>query len=282
MDKTIFARNGKIGIFDSGLGGLVIARAVFSKLPAYDYVYLGDTKRVPYGNRTSIQVYKYTSAAVKYLFERDCRLVILACNTASALALRKIQQEFLPKYYPDRRVLGVVVPTLESIFSHLPLGEGNKKLTKIGVIGTTATIRSHIYKKELMKINPKAKIFEQAAPALVPLIEQNSLQKAEKTLKLYLTPLLKHNIEALVLGCTHYPILEKPIKKFVGPKVKVVSQTDFLPGKLSDYLNRHPEIQNKLSRRGKKEFLVTSFNKNFDDVAKRLFGRRLKFKVVSL
>jgi glutamate racemase len=133
-----------------------------------------------------------------------------------------------------------------------------------------------------MKINPKAKIFEQAAPALVPLIEQNSLQKAEKTLKLYLYPLLKHNIEALVLGCTHYPILEKPIKKLVGPKVKVVSQTDFLPGKLSDYLNRHPEIQNKLSRRGKKEFLVTSFNKNFDDVAKRLFGRRLKFKVVGL
>jgi glutamate racemase len=275
MNKTIFTRGGKIGIFDSGLGGLVIARAVFSKLPAYDYVYLGDTKRVPYGNRTSIQVYKYTSMAVKYLFEQDCRLVIVACNTASALALRKIQREFLPKYYPDRRVLGVVIPTLEE-------ADKNHGGKIIGVLGTSATINSHIYKKELMKINPKAKIFERAAPKLVPLIEQNSLQKAEKTLKLYLNPLLKHNIEALVLGCTHYPILEKPIKKLVGPKVKVISQTDFLPGKLSDYLKRHPEIKNKLSRRGKKEFLVTSFNKNFDDVAKRLFGRRLKFKVVSL
>jgi glutamate racemase len=161
-------------------------------------------------------------------------------------------------------------------------GEGNKKLIKIGVIGTSATIGSHIYKKELMKINAKAKILELATPKLVPLIEQNSLQKAENAVKLYLKPLQKQGIEALILGCTHYQILEKPIKKLVGPKVKVISQTDFLPAKLSDYLKRHSEIQNKLSRRGKKEFLVTSYNKNFGNVAKRLFGRRLKFKVVSL
>jgi glutamate racemase len=266
---------GKIGIFDSGLGGLVIAKAIFNKLPGYDYVYLGDTLRVPYGNKSSTQVYKYTSAAIKYLFGHDCQLVILACNTASALALRKIQREFLPKYFPDRRVLGVVIPTLEE-------ADKNHKRKIVGVIGTSATIRSHIYKKELMKIDRGAKIFEMAAPKLVPLIEQNSLQIAEKTLKLYLDSLLKHNIEALVLGCTHYPILQRQIRKLAGKNVKVVSQTDFLPGKLKDYLKRHPEIESKLSKRHRRSFLVTKDNQSFDNVAKRLFGRKLKFEVVDL
>lgn len=265
----------KIGIFDSGLGGLVIAKAIFKKLPGYDYIYLGDTKRIPYGNKSSIQVYKYTSAAVKYLFDHDCQLVILACNTASALALRRIQKEFLPKFYPNRRVLGVVIPTLEE-------ADENHKRKIIAVLGTAATIRSHIYKKELMKIDAKAKIFEQSAPKLVPMIEQNSLQKASNTLELYLKPLLKQNIEALVLGCTHYPILKKQIAKIVGKNVKVVSQTDFLPGKLADYLKRHKEIESKLSKHHRRIFLVTDYNRRFGEVAKRLFGKRLKFKVVKL
>ncbi len=265
----------KIGIFDSGLGGLVIAKAILKKLPGYDYIYLGDTKRVPYGNRQKNEVYKLTLGAVKYLFEHDCQLVILACNTASALALRKIQRKFLPKFYPDRRVLGVVIPTLE---------EANKNHTRkiVGVLGTTATVSSHIYKKELMKIDRKAKIFEIAAPKLVMLIEQNSLQKAKKVLKSYMKPLLKHDIEALILGCTHYPLLKDEIGKLAGNKIKMVSQTDFLPGKLKDYLKRHKEIDSKLSKNGKCEFLVTAFNKDFGEVAKRLFGKKLKFKVVSL
>jgi glutamate racemase len=264
---------GKIGIFDSGLGGLVIAKAIFNKLPGYDYVYLGDTFRVPYGNRSKNEVYKFTRAAVKYLFERGCQLVILACNTSSALALRKIQREFLPKFYPNRRVLGVVIPTLE---------EADKNHTGkiIGVLGTTATVSSHIYKKELVKIDARAKIFEMAAPKLVPLIEQNSLQIAEKTLKLYLDPLLKHNIEALVLGCTHYPILQRQIRKLAGKNVKIVSQTVFLPGKLKDYLKRHPEIDGKLSKQRRRLFLVTKYNRKFGEVAKRLFGKKLRFKVV--
>ncbi len=284
---------GKIGIFDSGLGGLVIAKAIFSakgsprireseaggpasggkNLSSYDYVYLGDTKWLPYGNKSAGQVYKYTSRAIKYLFDQDCQLVILACNTASALALRKIQQEYLPKFYPGKRVLGVVIPTLEE-------ADKNHKRKIIGVIGTSATIRSHIYKKELIKIDAKAKIFEVAAPKLVPLIERNSLQLAEKTLGLYLQPLLKHNIEALILGCTHYPILEQQIKKLVGKNIKVVSQTDFLPGKLSNYLKRHPEISKKLSKHHQRTFLVTKYNREFGEVAKRLFGRKLKFEVV--
>jgi glutamate racemase len=265
----------KIGIFDSGLGGLVIAKAIFKKLPDYDYIYLGDTKRLPYGNKTSVQVYKYTSRAVKYLFDQNCQLVILACNTSSALALRKIQREFLPKIYPDRRVLGVVIPTLEEADKY-------HKRKIIGVIGTAATIGSHIYKKELTKIDSKAKIYEQAAPKLVPMIEQNSLQKAKNTLKLYLKPLLKRNIEALILGCTHYPILADEIKKLVGGNVKVVSQTEFLPGKLANYLKSHPEINGKLSKHNQRLFLVTDYNQKFGDVAKRLFGKRLKFKVVNL
>ena len=282
--KAGSAFGGKIGIFDSGLGGLVIAKAIFSakggpafggkNLSAYDYIYLGDTKHLPYGNKTSIQVYKYTSEAVKFLFEHDCQLVIVACNTASALALRKIQQEFLTKYYPDRRVLGVVIPTLEE-------ADENHKRKVIGVIATKATVSSHIYKKELMKIDSKAKIYEQDAPKLVPMIEQNSLQNAQKTLKLYLEPLLNRGIEALILGCTHYPILEKQIKTLVGKKVKVVSQADFLPKKLANYLKRHREIEKKLSKKHKRLFLVTSYSKNFDNVAKRLFGKKLKFDVVN-
>ena len=267
----------KIGIFDSGLGGLVIAKAIFKKLPAYDYIYLGDTKRLPYGNRSANEVYKFTRDAVKYLFEQDCQLVILACNTASALALRKIQQEFLPKYYPGRRVLGVIIPTLECV-SRATLDTHST----IGVIGTAATVRSHIYKKELLKIDKRAKIFEMAAPKLVTLIEQNSLQMAENAVKLYLKPLQKQGIDALVLGCTHYPILQAKIKKLVGKKIKVISQTDFLPDKLKNYLKRHPEINGKLAKNHRRLFLVTDYNHKFGEVAKRLFGRRLKFKVVSL
>jgi len=267
----------KIGIFDSGLGGLVIAKAIFERLPRYDYIYLGDTKRVPYGNKTGIQVYKYTRDAVKYLFEHDCQLVILACNTASALALRKIQREFLPKYYPDRRVLGIVIPTLESL-SRVTFD----RHLRIGIIGTSATVRSHIYKKELMKIDPKAQIFEQAAPQLVPLIEANSLQKASNTLKSYLKPLQKRHVEALILGCTHYPLLKFAIAGQMGNKVKIVSQTDFLPAKLKDYLKRHKEIDGRLSKKGKRTFLVTYYNQKFGKVARRLFGRRLEFKVISL
>jgi glutamate racemase len=262
---------GKIGIFDSGLGGLVIAKEVFKKLPEFDYLYLGDTKNLPYGNKSKQRVYNLTKAAVEFLFSQNCELVILACNTASALALRKIQKEFLAKHYRNRRVLGVVIPTLE---------EADKKHGGkiIGVLGTKATVSSHIYKKELLKIDKKARIFEVAAPRLVTLIEQNSLQKAQKTLRLYMKTLLEKNIEALILGCTHYPLLSKEIKKLAGERVKVISQTDFIPLKLKDYLRRHPEVVKKLSRSKKREFFVSSGNKNFSAVAKKLFGKELDFK----
>jgi len=265
----------KIGIFDSGLGGLVIAKAIFKKLPRYDYVYLGDTKRVPYGNRAADEVYRFTKNAVQYLFEQNCQLIILACNTASALALRKIQQQFLPRFYPDRRVLGVVIPTLE-IF---PRGSSSRG---IGVLATSATIKSHIYKKELIKINARAKIYEQAAPKLVPMIEENKMADVEPVLRQYLTPLTKHQISAIILGCTHYPILKTKISQIAGKHVKIVSQTDIIPLKLGDYLQRHKEIANRLSKKHQRSFFVTKYNRQFGQVAKRLFGKKLKFKVAGV
>ncbi len=264
-----------IGIFDSGLGGLVIAKSIFKRLPKYDYVYLGDTKNLPYGEKTSSQIYSYTKKAVDFLFKQNCELVIVACNTSSALALRKLQQQYLPKNYPDRRILGVVVPTLEFAYK-------NHRRKKIGVIGTSATIKSHIYKKELSKIDNEAKIFEIATPKLVPLIEANSLQQAQKALELYLKTLQKQNIEALILACTHYPILKRQVKGMVGKNVEVISQDEIIPGKLVDYLKRHPEIEVKLAKHRKRDFLVTTLNKNFSSVAKLLFGKELDLRLAKI
>lgn len=260
----------KIGIFDSGLGGLVIARSVFKLLPKYNYVYLGDTKNLPYGQKSPQEIYKHTVKAVDFLFQQDCELIIIACNTASAWALRKIQQKYLPLHYPNRRVLGVIIPTLEVADAH-----HHRKI--IGVIGTSATIKSHIYKKELVKIDKNAKIIELATPGLVPLIEQNSLQKAKKSLELYLKPLKKQGVEALVLGCTHYPLLKSFAKKALGNKVSVISQDEIIPKKVEDYLARHTAIKKNLSKHHLREFWVTSKNKNFDAMAKRLFGKKIKF-----
>ncbi len=264
----------RIGIFDSGLGGLVIAKAIFKKLPKYDFVYFGDTKNLPYGEKSGSQIYNYTLKAVDFLFKQNCALVIVACNTSSALALRKIQQKYLPKHFPNRRVLGVVIPTLET-------ADNNHRRKVIGVIGTTATIKSHIYKKELIKIDPKAKIIELAAPKLVPLIEQNSLQNAEKALKSYIGTLQKQGIEALILGCTHYQILKKEARN-AAKGITIISQDEIIPRKLSDYLKRHPEIAKSLSKNHQQKFLVTDKKKGFADVAKRLFGKKLDLKLVKL
>ncbi len=262
----------KIGIFDSGLGGLTVAKALFKKLPSYDYLYLGDTKNLPYGQKTPAEIYRLTQRGVNFLFQNGCQLIIIACNTASALALRKIQQKYLPKHWPKKRVLGVIIPTLE---------EADKKHRgkTLGVIGTTATVKSHIYKKELKKIDSRARIFELATPGLVPLIEKNSLQKATKLLQLYLQQLQNKGIEALVLACTHYPILKASAKKYAGPKTSVISQDEIIPGKLTDYLKRHAEISSQLSKNARRDFLVTAKSKTFSSVAKRLFGRKINFRL---
>jgi glutamate racemase len=265
----------RIGIFDSGLGGLVIAKSIIGKLPQYDYIYLGDTKNLPYGSKSQEQIFKFTTSALRYLFAQDCKLVIIACNTASAKALRKIQREFLPKYFPNKKVLGVIVPTIEAV-------AGDRLIKKIGIISTTSTAKSHAYKKEIAKISPKLKVYEQGAPQLVPFIENNALSLANSALDAYLKPLLAKNIDALVLGCTHYPILKKRIQSVVGKKVKVFSQEEIIPGKLATYLKKHSEINSILSKKKSREFFVTKINSGFKKVAKRLFGKNINLKQITV
>jgi len=263
----------KIGIFDSGLGGLIITKALIKKLPGYDYVYLGDTKRVPYGNRSQKTIYQFTKSAVEFLFSQDCKLVVLACNTASSLALRKMQQEFLPAKYPDRKILGVIVPTVE-----VAVGNGVNK--KIGVLATTSTVESKVYTKEFKKLKPSIKVFEQGGPLLVPLIENNAMETGLDILKSYVQPLAKKNIDAIILGCTHYPYLKKEIQALVGKKVKVYSQDEIIPKKLKTYLNNHKEIEALLSKNSRNIFFVTDEVANFKKVSKRLFGKDLNLKKV--
>lgn len=264
----------KIGIFDSGLGGLVIAQSLFKAMPKHDFVYFGDTKHLPYGNKKPTQIYKYTLEAVQLLFKNDCQLVILACNTASALALRKIQQEYLPKSpYFNRRVLGVIIPTLE-------VADAKHKRKTIGVIGTNALISSHIYKKELSKIDSNAKVYEIKTPKLVNLIEQNALPEARNALRLYLKQLTSKKIQALILGCTHYPLLKKVAEENLGKYVAVISQDEIIPKRLELYLKKHPEIENKLSKKSSHIFLVSKLNENFNKVAKSLFKEKIKLNLI--
>lgn len=254
----------KIGVFDSGLGGLLITRALINHLPQYDYIYLGDTARVPYGNRSQETIYQFSRQAMEYLFAADCKLVILACNTASAEALSRLQREDLSRF-PDRKVLGVVIPTVEIVT------EGGFK--RVGVLATASTVKAGAYVVETRKHNPDIEMFQQPAPLLVPLIENNGLQWVVPILQSYLEPLLTKNIEALLLGCTHYPFLQPQIEKLVGPKVAVIGQDRLLPAKLQDYLNRHPEIESQLSKRGKREFLVTDKTESIQQLAANLFGQ---------
>ena len=247
----------KIGIFASGLGGLMISKALREKLPQYDYIYLGDTKNLPYGNKSQQTIYKNTVRAVRYLFDKNCVLVILACNTASSKALRKIQTQWLPKSkYKDRKVLGVIRPTVESVV----------KSTKIGLIGTIRTIDSSAYLQELKKINKNIKLVAKATPKLVPMIEKGEYK--EEILKNYLLPF--KNIETLILGCTHYGILKEKVRKILGPKVKIIVQEDILPYKLKNYLSRHKDIVRKLSKNRTIEILVTKNTKSIKKFSPKL------------
>lgn len=260
-----------IGIFDSGLGGLVIAKSIKKLLPEYNYVYLGDTKRVPYGNRSHETVYEFTCEALKYLFEKEnCNLVIIACNTASARALRKVQQEFLPKYFPDRKVLGVLIPTAEEVVN----------FKKVGILATKGTVNSNTFKSEIHKLNPYVEVYQNASPLLVPLIEEGENSLAKPFLEKYLKPLFSKKIDALVLGCTHYPILKKEVKKIVGPKIKVISQDEIIPKKLKDYLARHKEI--KLSKKGNMKILFTDITPTVEELSRKWFGKDTKINLVKI
>lgn len=253
----------RIGIFDSGLGGLAIAQAIIREMPHYDYLYLGDTKRVPYGNRSQESIHQFTSEALEFLFQRDCQLVIIACNTASAEALRKTQQEYLPNNFPDRNVLGVIIPTVE---------EAVQGSHRVGVLATASTVASGAYATELQRQNPVAEVFQQAAPLLVPLIENDGLKYVDPILEDYLSPLLQAQVDSVILGCTHYSWLKDLVRSKIG--VKVVSQDEIVPSKLKNYLARHPEHETKLGRNGVRRYCVTDLTVGYEDLVTRLSGTR--------
>lgn len=267
--------NNTIGVFDSGLGGLSVLKHFLKRLPQYDYLYLGDTARVPYGGHSQEVIYRYTQEAVDFLFAAGCQLIILACNTASAQALRRLQQEYLPKKYPNRRILGVIIP----------LAEYAARNSRIGVIGTRATINAKAYEREINKLNTKTEIFSQSAPLLVPLIEEGLAGKdvTNKILKNYLRPLKAKKIQTLILGCTHYPFLLKDIQRIMGKNCRIPDPGAIVADSLENYLNRHPEFQNSHRHRGQCQFYLTDQPIHFLRLGEAFLGEKIKDpKIISL
>lgn len=263
----------KLGIFDSGLGGLLIAKSIRKHIPDIDILYFGDTLHVPYGNRSKETIYAYSKRAIEFLFEQDCQLIITACNTVSASALRQLQQEYLPSSpYSDRRILGVIVPTLECA-----LDAGFKKL---GLIGTNYTISSNVFEEELKKIDPDITLHQHNTPLLVPLIENDGHEWIPSVLERYLSPLKQQKVECLILGCTHYPFIKTDISMIIGKDVQILSQDEIIPYKLRDYLNRHPEINEQISRFSKEEFLISDITDGYKQAAHRIYGQGISLEKI--
>lgn len=270
---------GPIGIFDSGYGGLTILKALTEALPDYDYLYLGDNARVPYGNRSFETVYQFTLESVKALFAQGCHLIIIACNTASAKALRSIQQNDLPVLAPERRVLGVIRPTTEEIGLLSTTGH-------VGVLGTEGTIQSGSYLIEIEKFYPKLHVQQEACPMWVPLIENNEHNGpgAAYFLEKHLHALMNKDphIDTVILGCTHYPLLINRLSELAGPQIRFISQGPLVAQKLADYLHRHPEVETKCSKTGKREFLTTDDAATFDKKASIFYGHNIQSKHIQL
>lgn len=262
-----------IGIFDSGYGGLTVFKAIAAQLPQYDYIYLGDNARAPYGNRSFETVHEYTLDCVKWFFEKGCPLVIIACNTASAKALRTIQQQDLPLLNPDNRILGVIRPTAE-VIGHFT------QTKKVGILGTRGTVNSKSYPIEISHYFPDLQVFQQACPMWVPLIEYNEYKSpgAELFIQQYIDQILGQDkdIDTLLLACTHYPILEEQIKRHLPDGVKVVAQGNIVAGSLADYLKRHPEMESRLTKDGSIEFYTTDAPDDFDKHGSVFFGRSIQ------
>ncbi|MCF8256760.1 MAG: glutamate racemase [Flavobacteriales bacterium] len=268
-----------IGVFDSGFGGLTVLREMVTALPQYDYLYLGDNARTPYGTRSFETVYHYTLECVTYLFDQGCPLVIVACNTASAKALRTIQQRDLPKMRAGLRVLGVIRPTAEVI--------GNSTRTgHVGVLGTSGTVASESYPIEIGKFFPDVSVHQQACPLWVPLIENNEHQGdgADFFIQKYLDELIAQSssIDTILLGCTHYPLLMEKIKAHVAKEVTIIPQGKIVADSLTDYLSRHAEMESKLSRNGTRNFLTTDDAAAFDSKARIFYGAGVASRHIAL
>jgi len=273
-----------IGVFDSGFGGLTILKEFLEVLPQYDYTYLGDNGRAPYGNRSHEAVKAFTEEGVRHLFDKGCSLVIIACNTASANVLRELQEEYLRNPsaavvkagHSDRKILGVI----------RPLAEHSARITKsgrIGVVGTRGTINSKSYETELKKIGAangrtQMQVYGQACPLLVPLIEEDWADKPETRmiLRKYLRHLKSCNIDTLILGCTHYPFLYKEFCRIMGKNVAIPHPGEVVAASLLDYLKRHPEVESKLTRGVARHYLTTDIADRFREIGSRFLGRALQ------
>jgi glutamate racemase len=268
-----------VGVFDSGYGGLTVFKSIAAQLPQYDYLYLGDNGRAPYGNRSFETVHQYTLECVQWFFSMGCPLVVLACNTASAKALRTIQQKDLPYLAPDKRVLGVIRPTAEVIGNYT-------KSRSIGVLGTRGTVNSNSYPIEINKFFPDVTVHQLACPIWVPLVEYNEYlsEGADFFVKKYLDQLLSQapDIDTILLACTHYPLLIDKMKNHLPEHITVVPQGGIVAASLQDYLQRHPEMENRLTRNGDMHFYTTDSTEDFDAHASIFFGQRVQSSYLHL
>lgn len=276
-DQQLNKIQGSIGVFDSGYGGLTILKDIIAKLPQYDYIYLGDNARAPYGPRSYETVYHYTLQCVKWFFEQGCPLVVLACNTASAKALRTIQQNDLPKIAPDKRVLGIIRPTTEVIGQYT-------KSNSIGILATTGTVQSLSYVIEIEKFFPDAKVSQEACPMWVPLIENNEHEShgADFFIKKNINHLLKQDsaIDTILLACTHYPLMLKKIQEYTPVDITLLTQGEIAANSLADYLHRHPEMEIRLSKNSSRFFYTTDDETDFNNHAALFFGHHVLSKHV--
>lgn len=273
--------NAPIGVFDSGYGGLTVLKELVNVMPEYDFLYLGDNARTPYGTRSFNVVYDYSLQAVKYLINQNCPLIIIACNTASAKALKNIQQLDLPKISKDRRVLGVIRPSVEKVAEITKNGH-------VGVLGTVGTVVSESYPMELRNWSKKRVIstVQEACPMWVPIVENNEIysEGAEFFIRQNIQNILKKdkNLDTLVLGCTHYPLLLKVIKKYTPENITILEQGQIVAEKLVDYLKKHTEIEKRISKNGKIVFQTTESTEIFENKAALFMGQNLKAESIHL
>ena len=279
MNNLASHKSAPIGIFDSGFGGLSILREIRKVLPQYDYIFLGDNARAPYGTRSFQLVYEFTLQSVKYLFEQGCQLVILACNTASAKALRTIQQNDLPHIDPTRRVLGVIRPTVEKVGEISRTGH-------IGVFGTPGTIQSQSYDIEIAKMHPSFKVYGHACPMWVPLVEnrESDGDGADYFVKKDIDSLLGQcpDIDAVILGCTHYPLLMSKISKYMPQHIHVIEQGHIVAESLKDYLRRHPEMEVRCAKGGTCQYLTTEDARRFSSLASVFVNEEVDARHITL
>lgn len=271
--------SGPIGVFDSGYGGLTILSEIQKLLPQYDYIYLGDNSRAPYGSRSFDIVYEFTKQAVETLFEKGCNLVILACNTASAKALRTIQQIDLPQINPQKRVLGVIRPTAEIV--------GNITQSRhIGIVGTEGTIKSESYPIEINKLYPDITVHSHACPMWVPIVENNEFNNsgADYFIKKDIDFILSEDplIDTIILGCTHYPLLLNKIKQFVPQNIQIISQGEYIAQSLQNYLERHPEMDTICSKNGITQYYTTESASKFKESASIFLKREIEVERINI